>query len=229
MKHIVKNKEPQSLKTYRSTPNASFNGCNKEDIRKSLIEEQGAICAYCMKRIRNKWNLKLQKPFTEIEHYKSQDIYNGIDGKPDLRLNYTNMLGVCNGNARNPKHKLHCDKSKDLEKNKPLLPLSIDPLNPNCEQLIEFRGNGKAVSKNPTIHSEINDVLNLNEENLVKNRTVAINTAIESINKKRGANKEWRRSDINAEIKAWKKRYKSGYRPYCRAVISYLEKRLSRS
>ncbi len=74
MKHIVKNTEPQSLKTYRSTPNASFNDSNKEDIRKSLIEEQGAICAYCMKRISNKWNAKLQKPFTEIEHYKSQDV-----------------------------------------------------------------------------------------------------------------------------------------------------------
>ncbi len=31
MKHIVKNTEPQSLKTYRSTPNASFNDSNKLD------------------------------------------------------------------------------------------------------------------------------------------------------------------------------------------------------
>ncbi len=139
------------------------------------------------------------------------------------------MLGVCNGNSGNPKHKLHCDKSKDLEENKALLPLTIDPQNINCEQLIEFKGNGKIISKNQTISRDINIVLNLNEDNLTKNRATAIHFAIESINKKRGANKEWRRSDINTEIKAWKKRYKSGFRPYCQAVVSYLERRLSRS
>jgi len=109
MKHIVKSSEPMSLTTYSSTPNANFDDCNKEDIRKSLLQEQGALCAYCMQRISNEWDSKLRKFKAEIEHYKSQDEY------PVLNLKYSNMLGVCNGNAGNPIHKQHCDKSKDLK------------------------------------------------------------------------------------------------------------------
>ena len=37
-------------------------------------------------------------------------------------------------------------------------------------------------------------------------------------------NPDWRISDINSELKKWKKLYKSGYKPYCQAVIYYLEK-----
>jgi len=105
MKYINKKHEPDSLTAYRPTPNSNFNDCNKEDIRTLLLKEQGYICAYCMKRIDNKWNTKLKKFNTEIEHYKSQDVYNGKKGKPNLTLNYNNMLAVCNGNAGMPKSK----------------------------------------------------------------------------------------------------------------------------
>lgn len=234
MKYILKGNEPRSLTTYRSTPNASFEGCNKATIRLSLIEEQGAICAYCMQRISNKRNSKLSKPCTEIEHYKSQDVFNGTNGKPDLRLNYNNMLGVCNGNAGFPIHKQHCDKSKDFKKNKVYLPLTIDPLHPNCEKLIHFKGNGKIFSKNEVIHRDIDLVLNLNESSLVNNRKIAIDMAILAIKSKQKRRQKsnqtesdgWRIAAINQELAKWKQLNKKGYNPFCQAVIYYLEKKL---
>lgn len=232
MKYIVKTTEPISLTTYRiSTPNPNFNSCDKDAIRLSLIKEQGAICAYCMQRISDRWDSKLKKFKTEIEHYKSQDTYDGTNGLPDLRLNYTNMLGVCNGNAGNPVHKQHCDKSKDFLKNKDYLPLTIDPLNKNCERLIEYTASGKISSKNPTINHDLNVVLNLNEENLVKNRKKAIDFAVQSIISsisKHKKDKSWTKSIILQEKKKWEFLNNSAYTPFCQAVINYLDKRLNR-
>lgn len=51
---IKKKSEPHSLTIYKKTINASFDNQPskvKEDLRKSLLEEQGYICAYCMKRM----------------------------------------------------------------------------------------------------------------------------------------------------------------------------------
>jgi uncharacterized protein (TIGR02646 family) len=231
MKHIIKTKEPVSLSTYRSTPNANFDGCDKESIRLSLIKEQGALCAYCMQRISNEWNIVLKKFKTEIEHYKSQDVYNGENGNPDLRLNYSNMLGVCNGNAGEPSHKQHCDKSKDSEVNKTYLPLIINPLNRNCLDLIEYNASGIISAKDPRINLELNTILNLNEQNLVRNRKSAIDIAVQSINSKNSkiqkAN-DWKKAAINKEIDKWSTLYESGYSPFCQAVIFYLVKRLNK-
>jgi len=225
MKYIQKGVEPNSLKNYRSTPNATFDSCNKKDIRKALIREQGAICAYCMQRISFERNVELNKYFTEIEHYKSQDVYNGTNGNPDLRMSYNNMLGVCNGNSGQPLKKLHCDKSKDSNKNKQYLPLTIDPLKKNCEELVKFRGNGRIISNNNSVDNEINVVLNLNEQSLMKNRQIAINFAIKNIKSKR-RNQDWRISDIQSELKVWQQLHKNGFHPYCQAVIYYLRDKI---
>lgn len=57
MKYIEKkiSNEPKTLKDYRdTTPNASYDGFGDTDnlLKKALLEEQGHICAYCMKRIK---------------------------------------------------------------------------------------------------------------------------------------------------------------------------------
>jgi len=221
MKYIIKQSEPISLTTYNSTPNANFDGCNKEEIRTALIQEQGAICAYCMQRISNIWDKKLQKVKTEIEHYKSQDKY------PELSLKYSNMLGVCNGNAGQPKHKHHCDKSKDLKEHKQFLPFTINPLNSNCEKIIKYSASGKIFSNNDIINRDLNVVLNLNEMELLNNRKKAIDIAIQSIKNsipKNRKKQDWNISDIKREKEKWINLYNSKYKPFCQAVIYYLEK-----
>jgi uncharacterized protein (TIGR02646 family) len=225
MKHIVKNSEPISLTKYRSTPNANFESCNKEDIRMSLIQEQGAICAYCMQRISLEWDKKLDKPKAEIEHFKSQNEF------PELSLKYSNMLGVCNGNAGKPTHKQHCDKSKDSNRNKQFLPVTINPLIVDCEKKIEYKKNGKIFSKNEIINRDLDIVLNLNEPNLVKNRQNAIDFAVQSIISSIPKNRKdqtWNKADIKKELVKWKTLYNSEYLPFCQAVIYFLEKEINR-
>lgn len=143
MKFIEKNAEPPELIEHRATPGADFDGSPKSEIRKSLIKEQKGICAYCLSRITEEWVLALNKYKTEIEHYRSQE------SNPELSMSYNNMLGVCNGNDGQGQHKLHCDKSKDLKNNKASLPLTLNPLDRNCEQSILYTRQGLIDSHTP--------------------------------------------------------------------------------
>ena len=90
---IKKKLEPYSLTEYKQTINASFDNLPseiKDDIRKSLLKEQGYICAYCMKRIEENSDIK-------IEHYEARNNEN--------ELAYKNLLAVCKGNEGYSKEK----------------------------------------------------------------------------------------------------------------------------
>lgn len=71
MKQINKNQEPQSLQEHRLKWFADYdNYLQKEELRESLLKEQGHICCYCMQRIK--------KDKMKIEHWRSQDEYPAI-------------------------------------------------------------------------------------------------------------------------------------------------------
>jgi hypothetical protein len=79
MKHITKAQTRQCRtsietfirdKTSRSEIAHYDSFPDKDVLRLSLLEEQGYICAYCMRRIENN-PLK-----TKIEHWKSREVYN---------------------------------------------------------------------------------------------------------------------------------------------------------
>lgn len=234
MKHIIKGAEPTSLKEYRETTDkASYNGFgNKADIRLQLIIEQRAICAYCMKRISMDRDVALSKPKTEIEHYLSQDTHGDHD------LDYQNMLGVCNGNQKSrsdksaQEHLLHCDKSKDSDENKPLLPLTVNPLDIRTVRLIKFKRDGEIYSDNRTIDKDLKTILNLNEQTLKKNRGIAIDFAYNQIRTKHPKNHKglWRLDVVDAVLKEWSAEYPVTYgeteyfkyKEYCEAVIYHL-------
>ena len=85
MLYIKKEKEPESLTRYRKNKFAYFDGYkDKDDIRKKLLEEQGWLCAYCMRRI-------------DIEHMKIEHWYPEDRLSDAERLEYNNMLGACLG------------------------------------------------------------------------------------------------------------------------------------
>jgi uncharacterized protein (TIGR02646 family) len=100
MKHIKKQQEPQTLTDKRNT-NGSIYDAPQKDWQEALLEEQGHICAYCMRRI--SLDRKNSKPCIEIEHYLSQKLH------PKLSLRWENMIGVCNGDTV---LEGHCDKAK---------------------------------------------------------------------------------------------------------------------
>src|SRR5574344_1453224 len=68
---IRKGSCPQSWRTFARTPGAAFTSAPKDDLRASLIREQGYICAYCMKRIDLGIDVNGENK-TRIEHIKAE-------------------------------------------------------------------------------------------------------------------------------------------------------------
>lgn len=166
MRYIDKrNKEPEELAKYReTTPDATYDGFSKKGVvRKSLCEEQGYICAYCMG--------KIEKDNSTIEHYISQRWHTNSKFSAEEHraqsLLYSNMCGVCVNDAE------HCDKHRGNE------PLEIlNPHDSSCQQLITYNlqgeiiPNGKNNQQNKQVEKDIN-TLNLNCEKLKKARNAS--------------------------------------------------------
>ncbi len=160
MKQISKRIEPRSLVEHRAN-GGTFDNLSKDDLRNSLLVEQGHICCYCMKRIPQK--LKAQEiekhfPSSKIEHVKCQS-------KPEnskLTLDYKNLLLACNGNHGLPKKMQTCDTYKDERD------LSFNPANSsrNIEDLINYNLMGEISSKDEFINADLNEILNLNTNDL---------------------------------------------------------------
>ena len=226
MKYINKNikNEPETLRIYReTTPNASYNGFVDTDklLKNALLEEQGYICAYCMKRISLDLNEYI-KPKIEVEHYKSQENF------PEEDLNYKNMLGVCNGNSGGLKH---CDKSRDYIKNGKTHSLELKRLNPilkkNSEDLITYTPHAEVISKsnNSDIEDDINKILNLNNEELIQYRKYALDKARKQFkeNYPKKQNKTWNIKMFNKEIEKYKTMQDGKYQPFCQFIIWHFE------
>jgi uncharacterized protein (TIGR02646 family) len=221
MRHIVKQKTPKVLLTYQSTPNATYEGFQgKDDLRLALIKEQKGLCAYCMGRISNDWNSILKKYKTEIEHYKSQELH------PSLHLDYTNMLGVCNGNAGNRPALLHCDKARPAQST-----LTITPLSKNCENSIKYDSDGTIYSENEDFQRDIDKILNLNVAHLKLNRQRVQEDVVARMKRffPKKANEGWTKNEINKEIKLWETMDENkNLNPNCQVAIFYLKNKLKR-
>ncbi|MCP4134575.1 MAG: TIGR02646 family protein [bacterium] len=211
MKLILKKTEPHSLREYRSTPGANYEDYrDKDDLRQSLLDEQGDICCYCMQRIKN--------DSMKIEHWKSQS------GFSEYQLQYNNMLGACQGNEGNPGNLQHCDTRKgDTD-------ITINPLDKNCENcenLVKYRKNGEIYSDDEEICNDLDITLNLNNQTLVQNRKKTLDIALDHMKKKYPSG-TWTKEILKKEIALWND-LSEKYRPYCRIVLYDLEKRLSRA
>ena len=149
MIYIKKGTEPRSLTEYRSQPGATYDGYReKDDVRGALLEEQGYICAYCMRRI--------SKEQMKIEHWKAQNASDGAGA--EYALSYRNMLGVCLGNQSSPHEMQTCDTHRGNAD------LFVDPRDAAHISQILYRGDGTIYSKNLQINFDLNERLNLNCE-----------------------------------------------------------------
>lgn len=176
MLYIIKNpNEPRLLVTEKTqvgiTSYEELSTDTKNAIRQSLLEEQGYLCAYCMKRI------SIEN--TTIEHYDPQSCNNGTD------MLYSNMLGVCDGGQNNfgkGQSRLTCDKQRGNE------PLTVDPLDINTINQIKYRKNEIIFSDNSDINTDLNSTLNLNgsETYLIANRKAVYDTLVLEIEKNGG-------------------------------------------
>ncbi len=219
MKRINKSSEPNSLTQYRSQSNASFGDMDtdvKNELRESLLTEQGNICCYCMKRIPE----SIRNPSSKIEHFRCQSI------NPQEQLNYNNMLLACCGNQGSLKTSQTCDTSKG---NKDLNPL-LSPLDINIENRIKYKANGEVFTDDDKLSDELERVLNLNQYDLVKNRENVYNLVRERIRARvnRQKNKDLKKSFLNSEKTKWLTLQGGKYREYCMVAVYVIDKKLNK-
>lgn len=213
MKEIRKNPEPNSLTQYRLQQDAIYDGPNfttvKNDIRHSLLVEQGYICAYCMRRI--------SMGTMKVEHWACQH------ANSPLQLSYKNLLGCCKGNeGESPK-----DQTCDTKKGSQALSYSPSENRHRVESKIHYTLDGHILSSDIKYNSEINTVLNLNQARLKRNREIQLETLHEQLNRKPGNRT---RQELQHLFDIYNSVDASGkYKEYCNIFTWYLKRRLART
>lgn len=165
MKHIVKQHPPESFSRYKRNRNASFQDLSenhhdiKQELRESLVKEQGYICCYC--------GCRISEENTVIEHLCSRQKYS------NLQLEYTNLLASCDGgqNARRVGriYPSSCDDHKNNDE------IKVHPLMPNCDSRFKFDEDGQIFcDTNDFDAKETIDILNLKSPVLKNRRKAAI-------------------------------------------------------
>lgn len=219
MIEIKKFREPRKLESYRQKPDASYAGMKsdlKKEILDSLLQEQGHICAYCMRRIPESRQLPQGVLPATIEHWYPQN----PESKEDIGqgLDYRNMYAVCAGNRGcGNKDDLTCDAKRGNRK------LTVNPCKASTLTGIGYSANGRIFSLDPEVDRDLNEKLNLNCEklSLPQNRQAALNVLLSEIRKKHptGDIKPFCRKRL-AELKE----HKEKKIPYVGILISWLEK-----
>lgn len=207
MKNISKGAGPESLNRHRCNTNSDYDNYPKKDnLRESLVGEQRGICCYCTQRIRP------SADGMKIEHWQCQSRF------PEKQLDYSNLLGACLGCQGQALERQHCDTRKgDLD-------LTYNPANPNhdVESKLAFLGDGTIQSTDTAFDSEINEILNLNERILVKNRKATLEPI-----KSGFMTKKLSKADIQKELRKWNgESDDKDLEPFCQVVVYYLRKKL---
>ena len=225
MKWIDKKRQnqPDSLVKHLKTPHHHYdNYAAKDDLRKALLTEQGFICCYCLQRINEPTADKMV-----IEHFKPQRIYDGTDGKPDLRLDYENLLASCKGNEGAAKHLQHCDECKSHAE------IQLNPSDKTLMQKVRFNFEGlvyiaKEDDTDGRLNADIEKVLNLNIQTLKEERK-AIWQRLDQIMRKEFHNKPLSKSFVNQKIKQFEEMKDGKFEAYCQVTIYYLQKKLRKA
>lgn len=226
---IQKGDAPDSLIQYQKAKNAYFDGCNKNDIRDKLLEEQGHLCAYCMRRI--------YKDTMKIEHWYPE---NRLTDKECL--DYSNMLGCCPGHNNGDAGR---NDTCDTHKGNSII--AVDPRNSNHIERIKYSSkNGSISSDNDsiivrhygekeglteyktTLQKDIDETLNLNENAhyLMQNRKEVLDEVKDFLSKKKKEG-NWTTKDIKRILQEYETPDTNGRKkPYAGIVIWYLKKHL---
>lgn len=165
MKQISKGREPRSLIEHRAR-GGDYKGLprdiKEDDLRAQLLNEQGCICCYCMRRIPQtltQEQIDKNYPSSKIEHVLSQENHH------ELELHYQNLLVACSGNHGQPKNVQTCDTFKGKED------FHFNPASTrNIEELIKYKADGEIYSDHKPLNDELIKVLNLNTFDLKRIR-----------------------------------------------------------
>ncbi len=210
----IKN-EPESLRNHRLTEGVSYESI--KGLKEALLEEQGFLCAYCMRLI------SIAHGITGVEHILSREEF------PEKQLDYHNLVAVCNGTYGNMPH---CDKTKeyvfgnkkfDGKVNGKVKLIKLFPTNSDCERLITYNTNGLIRSFNEDLSVEEDLLkLNLNDEKYKAFRKNKIDAARDRLIKSKPT-KEWKKKDFDKEIETWATRKGGKHIDFFPIAVWYLK------
>lgn len=222
MRYIRKAEEPDSLKAYKNLESEdwqpSYKGLDKDDLRKSLLEEQGHLCCYCMKRIR--------AGRSRIEHFLPQNTFR------EEELNYSNLFLACSVSEGLPPSQQHCD----IIKGDKLIPKYIS--HPRCSAYFRYNLDGEILpfGSYTSIKSCVRNYDRLNaEQKIVLSTIELLNLNTERLKSQRKAiiYELFRRLDglgkerMEQEIRKYENRDDDGkFKSLCGVVLYFLNERL---
>lgn len=150
MLYIKKNSAPVELAQYYDSDLLfpDLQNPDKNSIKNQLLQEQGGLCAYCMK--------KINMDNSSIEHWYPRNPKSG-EKKEKVDFDYYNLYVTCRENNKRLINQT-CDEHKGN---------SIITINPSVVEHIDtiyYNSNGEIHSTNPDFEKDIDDILNLNCE-----------------------------------------------------------------
>lgn len=175
----------------------------KQGLREALLLSQGALCAYCGARIRS--------TTIRIDHWSAQRDH------PGLRFEWSNLLGVCDGDDGLERH---CDNARGPA------PLVYKPDRDPVHEVFVFRDRRAASGgRENWIDFAADDreatdieVLNLNAQRLRRNRRAALD-AVENGLQRRFPNRTVPQVELD-RLMAWKEEL----RPYFQVIRPFLQR-----
>lgn len=207
MRKILKQLEPREWTKHRLTPGAKYEAV--PELRKALLEEQGYLCAYCMRRIPIRDTNSNES--TRIDHILSRTKH------PELQLNYSNMVVCCPGAITSD---FHCDKQKGEND------ITINLFEDHFFDTISYSSkDGRIKSSDAESDRQINELLNLNHALLKRNRLETLRGVILMLNRI-----GWTNSNIRHQIEIWNQKDQQGhYKPYNSIVVWFLKKKMEQN
>lgn len=208
---ITKLNAPQSLVLHRSQSYSDYDNMprkTKEDLKRSLLQEQGYLCCYCMGRIDFK-NMRL-------EHWQCQSRFR------DKQLDYNNLMAACWGNDGELPENRHCDVRKgDAD-----LIYNPSDIGHQSRLGIRYLADGIIQAQDSIFNAQLESVLNLNYGILKANRKKAYEGAIEVLQKVSGrASKD----SLQRKMQRLRNRDNEGkFTPYLDVALYFLNKKLER-
>lgn len=211
--------QPAELITYKktTTPAPTYADFKDKDVlRQALLEEQGFICGYCMRRIAN------DSLNTKIEHYQEQCNF------PAKSLDFDNMLAVCSGHLNNNTKNPICD-TKRGSFDKTQQSLIINPFDKNQMAKITF-SEGRVEIDDVDMQNDLDIKLNLNHQTLLENRLAKLEVIRQEVTKTFPKAKMITKAYIEQKISEYSKPDANGkLKEYCQVYIYWLEKQRSKA
>jgi uncharacterized protein (TIGR02646 family) len=183
----------------------------RNELRKSLLEEQNHLCAYCMSRIKCRGS--------QIEHWFPRTL--SIDNQEYKKLDYSNLFWVCGDNNKS------CDTTRTERKE-----LNVNPTSARTIENIYYeKSSGRIRSRLEIEDQNLNIELNLNgiRNNFdlhIENRKKLLYEFRKTLD---AMNKNGKKLDLKKLLANYMNPENGKLIPYCGIVIWYIKSKIKTS